>query len=157
MVTKAHTPKLSTPFYADAADPGMIVHRYFDEQFIPCFLQAAGNGQLTGNAHQAWRLEDRFGRHRDMPHLRLPVHRTFYVACTEVCCDTLGAPALSPERIVSAGFVIRRRGEGGIQRWMLRDGQALGWRSGAIPLHDPNEHRRLVNRLLVPKQLPEPP
>ena len=94
-----HTPKLSTPYYADPGD-GTMLHRYLDEQFVNRFNQEAANGQLTGTSAQAWRSSDRFGSHAgNTVTLRLPVHRTFYMISCEVSCDMIGNPAFDPTNV----------------------------------------------------------
>lgn len=150
-----HTPRLHHPWFA-GSDEGVTLHRYFDDQFVPRFVQEAMSGRLTATRAQDWYNRDRFGR-RDLPTLRLPMHQTFYIACCEVSCDTPHLPAFDPRRIDSAGFVVRRRNAGGeVQRWMLHEGQALGWRSGVISDQEPDDYRRFVNRKLLTPQYPEP-
>jgi len=145
-----------TPWFADPAD-GTTLHRYLDEQFVPRFLQDVQAGRLTRTADQAWRREDRFGGRADLPTLRLPVHRCYYVASCEVSCEAPGLPAFDPKRIVSAGFVVRRgRLPAAAQRWLLRDGAPLGWTGGELPDHDPSDYRRLRQHDLVPERFPEP-
>lgn len=151
----AHSPLLHHPWFADSSE-GVTLHRYFDDQFIPRFVQEAVSGRLIPSRAQDWYNSDRFGR-KDMPTLRLPMHQTFYVVCCEVSCDNPGLPAYSPARIGSSGFVVRRRtASGEVQRWMLSEGQALGWQGGVIPDQEPDDYRRFVNRKLIAPQYPEP-
>ncbi len=150
-----HTPQLHPPWFADR-DEGMSLHRYFDEQFVPRFIQQALSQRLNGTRSQDWYQSDRFGRN-DVPTLRLPMHQTFYITCCEISCAAPGLPAFAPARIKSAGFVIRRRdASGNIQRWMLQEGQALGWVSGVVGDHEPDEYRRFVNSKLLQPHYPEP-
>ncbi|MCC4113739.1 hypothetical protein LLG90_00070 [Aromatoleum toluclasticum] len=152
-----HQPRVVAPFFAGDGD-GLTLHRYFDEDFVARFLNDAQAGRLTGTATQAWYREDRFGRYKDEPTLRLPMHRSFYLVCSEVQCVAPGAPAFDPKKILSAGMVVRRvPADGTPQRWMIGDGQPLGWRSGDIPAHDPDDVRRLTARGLLPARFPEPP
>ncbi|HJV27956.1 MAG TPA: hypothetical protein VJ673_19910 [Aromatoleum sp.] len=154
---KAHRPRLVAPFFAADGD-GATLHRYFDEDFVARFLNDAHAGRLAGTAAQDWFRADRFGRFRDEPTLRLPMHRSFYMLCCEVQCAAPGAPAFDPKKVLSAGLVVRRvPADGTPQRWMIADGQPLGWRDGEIPEHDPDEVRRLVARRLLPPRFPEPP
>jgi len=148
--------QLHRPHYAGDGD-GTMLHRYLEDQFIPRFMQDAVAGRLAGSAAQAWREQDRFGRRRDLPTLRLPMHRAFYVCCCEASCIVPGMPAVDPARIRSAGMVVRRGGDGAAARWMLQDGEPTGWQSGAVPEHEPDEHRRLVGRRLIAPRVPEPP
>lgn len=74
-----------------------------------------------------------------------PVHRIFHLALTEVHCRQPGEPRLDPERIESAGLVIRRLGAGGtVEGWCEADGSVRGW----VPLgrqesrEDPDPKRR---------------
>lgn len=148
MVAPGQAIALRTPYYADPGD-GCLVHRYLDEQFLPRFVQEARDGVLSAAATQQWRRKDRFGRHaQDLPNLRLPLHRTFYVVCCEASCELPGAPAVDPRRISSAGLVIRRGRPDRHQRWMVRDGTPQGWRRPRTddPLtgdFEPEEFRRL--------------
>ena len=79
-----HTPRLSSPWYAGQHD-GVMLHRYLDDQFIERFTRESQTHQLKGSEAQAWREDDKFNQ--DTVALRLPVHRTFYVACCEVSCE----------------------------------------------------------------------
>lgn len=148
MVDRAPPIVLHTPYYADPGD-GCLVHRYLDEQFLPRFIQEARDGGLSAAATQQWRRADRFGpQAQDLPNLRLPLHRTFYVVCCEASCELPGAPAVDPRRIASAGLVIRRGQPQRHQRWMVRDGTPQGWRTprADAPLageFEPEEFRRL--------------
>ncbi|NMG27649.1 hypothetical protein [Aromatoleum evansii] len=153
----AHQPRLVAPFFANDGD-GLTLHRYLDEDFVARFLNDAQAGRLNGTAAQPWFREDRFGRFKDEPTLRLPMHRSFYLACAEVNCAVPGAPAFDPKKILGAGMVVRRvPADGTPQRWMIADGQPVGWRSGEIPDHDPDDVRRLTARGLLPPRFPEPP
>lgn len=149
-----HSPLLHSPWFA--TDEGMTLHRYFDDQFVQKFVQEAMSNRLNATRSQSWYNGDRFG-YSDLPALRLPLHQTFYVACCEVSCNIVGQPAFDPKRIRSAGFVIRRRTEKGeLQRWMIHEGQPLGWQSGLIPDHDPDDYRRCISNKLLQPQYPEP-
>lgn len=152
-----HTPLLHHPWFADPSE-GVTLHRYFDDQFVQRFVQEAMSNRLSATRDQGWYNSDRFGRKdKDLPTLRLPMHQTFYTVCCEVSCDNPGQPAFDPKRIGSAGFVIRRRtAKGELQRWMLDEGQPIGWRSGAIPDQEPDDHRRFINHKLVQPQYPDP-
>lgn len=137
-----HSPQLGAPWYAEAGD-GTVLHRYMTDEFIPNFLQESAQGLLTGNRHQAWQQEDKFGDTRTR--LRLPVHRTFYVVATEAVCNIPWQPAFSPKKIISAGFVVRKKTPQGIQIWRMRNGAAVGWQNpDALDLtQDPDQSRRL--------------
>jgi hypothetical protein len=113
IVKDPHQVRLTTPFFAaeaDATGGGATLHRYQETDFIPRFLNQLMGGRITDPAAAEWWQEDRFSDHDDRLVLRLPIHRTFYLVACEVVCDRPGAPALDPQRIRSAGFVIRRTG-----------------------------------------------
>ncbi len=155
-----HTPLLHGPWFAGNTE-GITLHRYFDDQFAQRFVQEAMGSRLGATRTQDWYNLDRFGR-KDLPTLRLPVHQTFYTVCGEVSCNAYpntaaGRPAFDPKRINSAGFVIRRRtATGEVQRWIVREGQELGWQGGLITDQEPDDYRRFINRKLVQPQYPEP-
>lgn len=158
MVTLTHQPKLKSPYYSGLPEQrGMVLHRYLDDEFLPRFIQAAQSGNLAQTDEQAWRQQDLFGRFKDYPQLRLPSHRAFYIAATEVCCETFGDPAFAPEKIISAGFVIRRQGSTGNQKWLLKNGIAQGWVNLTQGDEEPDENRRLQKLGLVTAKSPEPP
>ncbi|NTV10557.1 MAG: hypothetical protein HGA47_07260 [Zoogloea sp.] len=154
---RTHRPRLHSPFFGGNGD-GTTLHRYFDDEFVARFLNDALAGRLLGTQQQAWHAEDRFGRHTDAPALRLPMHRSFYLACCEVNCELPGHVAWDPRKVRSAGLVVRRLPAAGApQRWMIADGQALGWVDGEITGCDPDQVRRLTRRGLLPARFPEPP
>ncbi|WP_415245899.1 hypothetical protein [Thauera sp.] len=155
--TGMHQPRVAAPFFAGAGD-GATLHRYLDDDFVARFLEDARSGRLTRMTAQPWFGQDRFGRFRNEPTLRLPMHRSFYVLCAEVQCLIPGAPAFDPKKILGAGMVVRRMpADGPPQRWMIADGQPLGWRGDPIPDHDPDDVHRLTARGLLPRRFPEPP
>ena len=151
--------ELLRPYYAGEGD-GAMLHRYLEDQFVPRFMQEARAGRLRPSAQQAWREQDRFGRHRDLPMLRLPIHRTFYLVCCEATCRAPGSPPVDPARVRSAGMVVRRGADGpGAERWMLAEGEPTGWMpadSDQDPDREPIEYRRLLGLRLIPPQVPEP-
>lgn len=152
-----HQPRVAAPFFAGAGD-GPTLHRYLDDDFVARFLNDAHAGRLAGMAAQPWFGADRFGRFKNEPTLRLPMHRSFYVVCAEVQCAIPGAPAFDPNKILGAGMVVRRMpADGPPQRWMIADGQPLGWRGGPIPDHDPDDVHRLTARGLLPQRFPSRP
>ncbi len=162
MVNKAQRPiALHTPFYAARGDGGTLLHRYLDDQFLPTFLDDLGRGNKTSlQATQQWRAEDRFSKHDELPLLRLPIHRCFYLLSCEVACDRPGLPALDVKKINSAGFVIRRGKPGaGEQIWKLRANQAQGWQTLQESAGDiePDEYRYRLNHGLIRARNPVPP
>lgn len=150
--------RLHAPWYADP-DDGCMLHRYLDEEFLLRFRQAALAGSLSPASAQAWRQHDRFGRHRDLPTLRLPLHRCFYVVCCEASCERPGLPALAPERIIDAGMVVRRGTPERFEVWRIEQGLPQGWQpppGGDTASYDPDE-RRALRRLGLPVPDDAPP
>lgn len=133
-VADPHRAALVAPFFAP--EGGTALHRYLDGDFIPRFLNDAAAGRLSDPATDDWWRDDRFSDHDDRLVLRLPVHRTFYVVCCEAVCDRLGQPALDPERIRSAGFVIRRVGGESERRRSRREIQRRERRSLALTIKE---------------------
>lgn len=136
-----HVVRLQGPYFGQA--PGASLHRYFEAEFIQRFQRDLQRHLLQTPAAQQWREEDRFSEHDDKLVLRLPMHKCFYLVCCEIVCDRLGTPALDPQKVASAGFVIRRLTAAGEQSWMLEEDQALGWEATSTGLRDPDVHRRL--------------
>lgn len=152
-----HAPILQSPWFAGASE-GTTLHQYQDDAFVPRFLQEAQAGRLVGTRAQAWFAKDRYGAHRDLPSLRLPLHKVFHLVCIEVACHRPGLPAFDPAKILGGGVVVRRGRPGQTsQRWLLNDGRVLGWQAGAAPDGEPDLHRRLVAQGLVPPHVPDPP
>lgn len=157
MTATHHIPRLVPPPFALPGD-GSTLHQCVGQDFVSRFLSDAQAGRLVGTQAQDWYTQDRFGRHVDAPSLRLPMHRSFYLVCSEVVCDTAGQPAFDPRKVVSAGLVVRRKpASGSVQRWMLVHGRPVGWQGGEPPAHDPDDVRRLTRRGLLPRRFPEPP
>src|SRR5262249_47972500 len=78
--------------------------------------------------------------------LRRPVHRTFYVVAWEASCKILtapsGQPPLAPEKIESAGFVLRAGNPGAPQGFQLVRGKPQGW-TAVEPGVDPDAARQI--------------
>ncbi|HVZ20628.1 MAG TPA: hypothetical protein VG871_06180 [Vicinamibacterales bacterium] len=70
-------------------------------------------------------------------HLLQPVQRTVQVALVDLACDVVGEPRLSPQRVESAGLVIRRvrvdaksrtpRHDQTLEAWMQSPDGKFGW------------------------------
>ena len=81
-----------------------------------------------------------------------PVHRTFHIALCELVCDQPGTPRLDPDKIDSAGMVIRRVARRGTpperfpQAWLSVGRHLRGWQT--LPAgdreRDPDPLRRPV-------------
>lgn len=136
-----HPIRLKPPFYQGGGHCGL--HRYLDAEFVNRFKQDIQRRQFSLPQFSDWQQEERHSRHGQQPVLRLPLHRAFHIVSCEVVCDRFGEPALDPQKITSAGFVIRRLSGGREQAWMLEDGEALGWQEAPSELRDPDLHRRL--------------
>ncbi len=99
-----HVPRLLPPWFAAEGD-GSTLHHYADDEFVPRFLGDAAADRLATTSAQAWFRNDRFGRFRDAPTLRLPMHRSYYLAACELVCDMPGRPAWDPRKVVGGGLV----------------------------------------------------
>lgn len=146
---ETHPLRLRAPFYSAEGtrykSAGQAeLHRYFEPEFIARFQRDLQRKQIHAAALEQWKREDRFSKF-DKNHvvLRLPMHKSFYVFSCEIVCERLGYPALDPQKIKSAGFVIRRHSNSGEQSWMLEDDDALGWEPTPAGQRDPDVNRRL--------------
>jgi hypothetical protein len=95
-----------------------------DEDFLTHVLDELSATGLPANG------DARVASTRDSQHvlkLQQPVHRTFYVAVFDVACDTYGRPRLDPERIDSAGLVVRRVREDAREGWRQGGKTVKGW------------------------------
>lgn len=138
-----HPVRLRAPFYSGVK--GAELHRYFEPEFTNLFQQDLQRNRLDNPELSEWKIEDSFSRFKDYPVLRLPMHKSFYLVSYEVICDRPGKPALDPQQIASAGYVIRRVGSKGEQSWMLEDDKALGWQATPTGSRDPDVNRRCCN------------
>lgn len=88
-----------------------------------------------------------------------PVQRTFHLVVVEAVCLTLGMPRLDPRRIDSAGLVVRRRGDSGLEAWMRAEGGGGGWltlNTEAAWCAEPEAARRVAAKAPHPLLLPVP-
>jgi hypothetical protein len=133
-------------------DEAVALHRYFDASFVERFLADLQAWRLTLPAARAFLRDDALGDHGDdLPSLRLPLHRSFYLASCAVGCGPHAAIPLDPRSVVEAGFVIRRlRADGGEQCWRIHDGVASGWEDLTAGDADP-DHRRWHGRTPSPQ------
>ncbi|HED40821.1 MAG TPA: hypothetical protein ENJ13_10380 [Chromatiales bacterium] len=149
-----HAISIKPPFYHDG--PDAAIHRYLDAEFINRFQQDMQQQRFTLPQFSSWMQEDKHSPYDNKPVLRLPLHRAFHLVCCEVVCDQLGKPALDPQRITSAGFVIRRINGKQEYAWQLEDGEALGWQPAPTELRDPDIHRRLCANGVLQKRTIQP-
>jgi len=128
------------------ASPPLILERT-DQEFIPAILDELARENGIESMHgSAARSRDKQG----VLTLLQPVHRTFHVALVEAACDVIGRPRLDPERIESAGLVVRRiatgsNGETQLQGWRQKDKTLRGWvpfKNRADENLDPESARR---------------
>jgi hypothetical protein len=90
---------------ANVISPGPAIVKRIDQDFIQSLLnQLAASDGLSKVA--ASRVNPALPG--TVSRLYQPVHRVFNIALLEVACDQFGQPRLDPERIESAGLVIRR-------------------------------------------------
>ncbi|NMT64990.1 hypothetical protein [Marinobacter orientalis] len=154
MQQKLHPVKLKSPFYQHESGAGL--HRYLDADFINRFRQDVVSGHLDAAHGSGWQNEESHSQWDNLPVLRLPTHRTFHLVCCEAVCDQLGQPALDPQKITSAGFVIRRITPEGQQAWMLEGGDVIGWKPAPTHSGDPDLDRRLCASGVLGKRTGNP-
>ena len=141
MLDSTHHPvRIQAPYFAASA--GAQLHRYLNTDFVPQFRLDVERNAGAQSAADAWQDEVAFSTFDDRPVLALPIHHTYHMVSCAVACDRLGQPALDPQRITSAGFVIRRIGDDTEQAWMLEDGKPTGWQSVNGETRDPDLSRR---------------
>lgn len=154
MRQKLHPVRLNAPFYQPEGGAGL--HRYLDSDFVNRFRQDVTLGHLDGHHLSQWQNEERHSQWDSLPVLRLPTHRAFHLVSCEAVCDQLGQPALDPQKVTSAGFVIRRITSEGEQAWMLEGGDALGWKPAPTHPGDPDLDRRLCASGILGKRTENP-
>ena len=105
-----------------------------DQEFIPGILSELALGDGTRADLGLRKAVSSVARDRDkagLLRLYQPVHRTFHVALLEVSCDTFGRPRLDPQKIDSAGLVVRRIAAGprgrAYEAWMQIEKRVRGW------------------------------
>lgn len=168
-----HPVRLMPPFYRKGESQSLCgLHRYLDADFINRFKQDIERRRFDLVQFDAWQNDERHSRFGAQPVLRLPLHRAFHLVCCEVVCEQLGQPALDPQKITSAGFVIRKLNrasdsstekfpaDGRIQAaefaWIVEDGEALGWQLAPTELRDPDIHRRLCAGGVLQRRTDQP-
>ena len=154
MQPQLHHVRLRPPFFHEGQ--GACLSRYLDPDFVNRFRQDVKRRQFSSPQFQQWQEEERHSRWDRRPVLRLPTHRAFHLVSCEAVCEQLGQPALDPERVTSAGFVIRRLTADGEQAWMLEDGEPLGWQPAPGAHRDPDLDRRLCANGVLHARNPNP-
>jgi hypothetical protein len=154
-IPEAHDVAVLAPWYAPT-QRNVAIHRYLDPGFVAQFQSdVTGNPQSNPDLF-AWEQEDRMGADQgSLLKLRRPVHRTFYIVAWEASCRLpnapLGQPPIPPEKIASAGFVIRSGDAGAPQGFQIVKGRPQGW-SAVEPCADPDAARQIKALGLVPRQ-----
>jgi hypothetical protein len=154
MVTaaEAHNVALLAPWYSP---PGrsVAIHRYLDPNFVSQFQSDVSSSPTKNTNLFAWESEDRMSGVPGTPlKLRRPVHRTFHIVAWEASCilpaAPRGMPAIAPNKIASAGFVIRNSlDDTGFQ---ITRGKPQGW-APVDPGADPDASRQIKALGLVPQ------
>jgi hypothetical protein len=155
-VPEAHEVAVLAPWYA-ASQNNVAMHRYFDPHFITQFQADVANAPQNNTALFAWQSEDRMGSDQgNWLKLRRPVHRTFHVVAWEASCKLPTAPAgmppIAPEKIESAGFVMRfvDPASGALQGFQIVRGKPQGWATVEAG-DDPDAARQVKALGLVPR------
>ncbi len=149
-VPESHAVTLAAPWYAPPAPANVAMHRYLDAGFVAQFQADVGNSPQNHPELFAWEQEDQTPAPNSMLKLRRPVHRTFYVVAWEASCTIAGSPALGPEKIASAGFVLRTGDPRAPEGFLIAGGKPQGW--GTVePGADPDAARQIKALGLVPQ------
>jgi len=150
-VPEAHVVSLGAPWYAPSAPANVAMHRYLDTGFVAQFQADVGNAPQNHPELFDWMDEDRLPAPSAMLKLRRPLHRTFYMVAWEACCKIGGAPALGPEKIASAGFVLRSGNAAQQQGFQIAGGRPQGWADVVDLNADPDAARQIKALGLVPQ------
>jgi len=124
-----------------SGDAPVIVERT-DQDFLGTLLKTLGKAPADLSAD----VMPKAGRPDKPWKLYQPLHRSFYVALVELVCDTPLHVRLDPQKVESAGLVVRRlnAGTGGLEAWMRRGKRIRGWVpiGAAEEKRDPDPARR---------------
>jgi hypothetical protein len=149
-VPAGHDVTFRKPWYAAGRD--VALHRYFDPDFIDRF----NNDVLDASPDLlSWEQQDRDSTGLLLK-LRRPIHRTFHLVAAEIACKLPGSPALGPEKIASAGFVVRSRQKEGIKGFRQVRGRPAGWQT-IDETADPDASRQLQSYGVKLPQLSQRP
>lgn len=153
MVTQpeAHAVTVQAPWYAPTGST-VAIQRYLDPGFVQQFQADVSNSPASNQAALfAWEQEDRMPANEGgVLKLRRPVHKTFYIVAWEAYCKLPTLPAIGPEKIDSAGFVIRTGTAAAPQGFQLVQSVPQGW--GPVePGADPDATRQIKALGLVPQ------
>ena len=156
MVTmpEAHDVAIQAPWYAPTSRQ-VAIHRYLDAGFVAQYQADASSSPQNNPTLFGWEQEDRMPPSQgSLLKLRRPVHRTFHVVAWEACCKMptapSGQPAVAPEKIAEAGFVMRTGNVNAPQGFQIVQGKPSGW-SAVEPKADPDAARQVKALGLVPQ------
>jgi hypothetical protein len=162
MVTprEAHDVALLAPWYATTQN-NVAIHRYLDPGFLAQFQADVSNAPQDNANLFAWEDEDRMPASQGSRlKLRRPVHRTFHIVAWEASCKMptapLGQPAIAPDKIAAAGFVIRDASVTPHLGFQIAGGKPRGW-AAVNPRADPDAVRHLKALALVPRNVTPSP
>jgi hypothetical protein len=163
MVTapEIHDVHVGAPWYAPPSQ-NVAIHRYFDPGFVAQF-QADVSNAPHANAPQlfAWQQTDIVSASDPRLKLRRPVHRTFHMVAWEAACRLptapIGYPAIAPDKIDSAGFVLRDvssfsgASPAAPNGFQIFKGKPIGWAPVTCLKADPDAARHVRSLSLAPR------
>ncbi len=151
MVTpvESHRVALTAPWYAPSRR--VALHRYLDSNFVQLFQNDVTRSPDPATLF-AWESEDTTSSGLK---LRRPAHGAFHMVCWEAHCDIFGLPTVAPEKIISAGFVLRSGDPSAPQGFQIVQGQPQGW-APVETTSDPEAARELKVLGLVPPSAATP-
>jgi hypothetical protein len=154
-VPEAHDVTIVAPWYAPAPRK-VAIHRYLDPGFVAQFQADAASAPQNNPALFGWEQEDRMPPAQGgLLKLRRAVHRTFHVVAWEASCKLPNAPSgqppIAPEKIASAGFVLRTGDAQAPRGFQILKARPQGW--GPVePNVDPDAARHVKALGLIPRQ-----
>jgi hypothetical protein len=157
MVTarETHDVAVLAPWYV-AGSQNVAIHRYLDPSFVAQFQADVSNAPQKNTSLFDWQSEDQVSPTDMRLKLRRPVHRTFHMVAWEASCKMAtapaGYPAIEPEKIASAGFVMRDVSGASPQGFYICKGKSQGWAPVLCTKADPDAARHLRSLSLVPRQ-----
>jgi hypothetical protein len=157
MVTarESHDVAVLAPWYV-ARPQNVAIHRYLDPGFVAQFQADVSSAPQNNQNLFAWQSEDQVSETDTRLKLRRPVHRTFHMVAWEASCKMAtapaGYPAIAPEKIASAGFVLRDVSGASSLGFQILKGKPQGWAPIACLAADPDAARQLKSLSLVPRQ-----
>jgi hypothetical protein len=157
MVTapETHDVAVLAPWYV-AASQNVAIHRYLDPGFVAQFQAEVSSAPQKNTNLFAWQSEDQVSSTDLRLKLRRPVHRTFHMVAWEASCRMAiapaGYPAIAPEKIASAGFVLRDVSGVDTLGFQILKGKPQGWAPIACLTADPDAARQIKSLSLVPRQ-----